>query len=83
MPHPESVTAVLTENEPANGTKLVVSSAGEFRVIGRVDAAATKNGGHPDDRWFDLGDDTDGMSLHQYLKYADAVYALGEKLAEF
>ncbi len=82
MPHSETVTAVLTANEPADGTKLVVERDGVFRVIDRDDAAAKRMGAHPDDRWFDVYTDCeDPMSLHEQIKYADAVYALGEKLA--
>lgn len=82
MAHPESVTAVLADNEPPDGTKLVVQQDGTYRVIVRDDASARSWNSFEGDHWF--GDpQEDPMSLHQQVKYADAVYALGDKLAEF
>lgn len=84
MEHPESVTAVITDNEPPNGTKLVVVGE-ESKVIWRDDAAGIQAYGKDDpykQRWLDDHDE-DPMSLHEHLKYADAVYALGEPLAVF
>lgn len=85
MPHSEAVTAALTANEPADGTKLIVQHGGDWHVIWRDDTAAANADAHPDDCWFSTGDGgtDDPVSLYQHLKYADAVYALGEKLASF
>jgi hypothetical protein len=83
MAHPESVTAVLTDNEPPNGTKLIIGNGSDWTIIQRDDKAAALRGVHPGDRWFEGDYDGDPMSLHEHLKYADAVYALGEPLAVF
>ncbi|MEU4558448.1 hypothetical protein AB0F72_08660 [Actinoplanes sp. NPDC023936] len=88
--HPESVTAVLTASEPPNGTVLVVQydqdgSMPPYKVIWRDDDAQTEAYGPADkfkQRWLEDPDD-EPMALHEYLKYATAVYALGEKLVEF
>ncbi len=57
---------------------------GVFKVIERDDTAARRQEAQPGDHWFDVYTDCeDPMSLHEHLRYADAVYALGEKLAEF
>ncbi len=84
MPHPESKTAVLTDNEPLDGTKLVVQQDDEWKVIWRDDAEADSwyDGDARGQHWWD-DEDSDPMGLHQHIKYADAVYALGEKLAQF
>lgn len=85
MEHSTDVTAVITANEPPNGTKLIVISEDGGKVIWRDDetAAASWGGGDPyKQRWFDDHDE-DPMSLHEHPKYADAVYALGEPLAVF
>jgi hypothetical protein len=90
MPHSEQTTAVLTANEPPNGTVLIArypegSSMHPYRVIWRDDDAQAEAYGYDDpykQRWLEDPDD-EPMALHEYLKYADAVYALGEKLAEF
>lgn len=85
MEHPESVTAAVTDNEPPNGTKLVVISEDGGKVIWRDDAAGVEAYGPNDpykQRWLE-GHDEDPMALHEYLKYADAVYALSEPLAVF
>ncbi|GGN39175.1 hypothetical protein FHR83_006775 [Actinoplanes campanulatus] len=85
MPHSEQATAVLTANEPKDGTVLLVRSGDEWKVIERDDALSRDY--DPQDHWFDVTTeaigDSDPMALHQHVKYADAVYALGEKLAEF
>ncbi len=85
--HSEATTAVLTANEPPNGTRLIVDNGDdEWKVIVRDDAEAKRWGNGPDDdqHWFDSRDmDSDPMDLHQHLKYAGAVYALGAKLAVF
>lgn len=87
MEHTEETTAVLTGNEPPNGTKLIVDVGMDgWKVIERDDAEAKLWGNDWDDdqHWFASGDFTsDPMSLHQHIKYADAVYALGEPLAVF
>lgn len=84
MQHAESVTAVLTSNEPANGSKLIVDKGDGWAVIWRDDAEADHwyDGDARDQHWF--GDPReDPMSLHEHVKYAVAVYALGEQLAAF
>lgn len=79
--HPESVTAVLTDNEPPNGTKLILHEGWDsWRVIVRLTGATSANG---QEDWHDGATDEDPRSLHDWLKYADAVYALGEQLAVF
>ncbi len=85
MSHSETVTAALTANEPLNGTKLIVEmGVDEWKVIVRDDDAAKGQGAEPGDHWFDGAEPSDEpMSLHQHIKYADAVYALGGKLADF
>lgn len=82
--HSPAVTAALTANEPPNGTKLVVEKGGDWVVVLRDDDAARSWDAYEGDRWFEGVDrNTEPMSLYQHLKYADAVYALGEKLADF
>ncbi len=93
MPHSESVTAVLTTDEPRDGTKLIVLSAGipddgwqaddAWRVIVRDDHSASNWDVNPDEHWFDGADGGKPCSLHAWVKDADAVYGLGEKLAQF
>jgi hypothetical protein len=85
MPHPEHVTAIITDNEPPNGTRLVVIGERESKVIWRDDDAQAEVWGKDDphkQRWLD---DHEGepMALREHIKYADAVYALGEPLATF
>jgi hypothetical protein len=85
MAHSEKVTAVVTDNEPPDGSKLVIISEDGGKVIWRDDATAADSWGPGDphkQRWFEDHDE-DPMSLHEHLKYADAVYALGEPLAVF
>lgn len=86
MEHPESVTAVLTANEPPNGARLVLDKGDEWKVIVRDDGEA-RAWGIPfgdDQHWFYADDfPHDPMALHQYLKYVKTVYAIGEKLADF
>jgi len=82
MAHSEAVTAVLTSNEPSDGTKLIYRDGSDWRVIFRDDNLAKSTGFA--DHWYDGGDDqAEPMSLHQHLKYADEVYALGDRLAAF
>lgn len=85
MPHPESVTTVLTDNEPPNGTILFVRSGEEWTVIQRDDEQADDC--EPGEHWFPVTAEaigvTDPMTLHELVKDADAVYALGEQLAVF
>ncbi len=76
--HSRDVTAVITDNEPPDGTHLVVQKwTGYMTVIWRED-----RNGRGTDRWFESHDD-DPMSLHEHIKNAMAVYALGSKLADF
>jgi predicted lipoprotein with Yx(FWY)xxD motif len=85
MYHPESVTAVITANEPPNGSKLIVDKGdGDWTVIWRADEEADRwyDGDPRGQHWFD-DEDQDPMALHQHIQYADAVYALGEPLAVF
>jgi hypothetical protein len=83
--HSRDVTAVLTANEPPNGTILFVRTASAWTVIERDDDVSRDY--EPGEHWYVVTDeaigDADPMSLHEHVKYADAVYALGEKLAEF
>ncbi len=82
MSHSEATTAVLTANEPPNGTVLIVKEGEEYKVIVRDDKAAADAG--YEDHWFEAsGMDAEPDALHQFVKYADAVYALGDRLAEF
>lgn len=85
MEHPEHVTSVLTANEPPNNTILFVRSGDEWTVIERDDALSRDY--EPGEHWFDVTAEVignaDPMSLHEHVKDADAVYALGDKLAEF
>lgn len=84
--HSRDVTAVITAHEPPNGTRLIVDKGDEWIVIVRDDGEAKEWGIDADDdqHWFDAAEmDSDPMELHQYLKCAEAVYALGKKLAEF
>lgn len=84
MENPRDVTAVITANEPPDGTRLIIDKGDEWIVIVRDDNEAQQWGNFDDQRWFDAADmDQEPMELHQYLKYAEAVHALGEKLAEF
>lgn len=85
MEHPKTVTAVLTDNEPPNGSKVVVISEDGGKVIWRDDSAGVQSYGQDDpykQRWLEDHDE-DPMALHEHIKYADAVYALGEPLAVF
>jgi hypothetical protein len=66
-----------------NGTKLILQIGSDWLIIRRDDEAAILRDAHPDDCWFEGDYRGDPMSLHEHLKYAAAVYALGEKLAEF
>jgi hypothetical protein len=78
MPLPESAVAALTANEPVDGTHLVVQDwSGYMRVIWRED-----RNGKADARWF-TSHDEEPLTLRDQIKDAMAVYALGEKLAEF
>jgi hypothetical protein len=80
--HSRDITAVITANEPANGTRLILDRGDEWIVIVRDDGEAQGWGQEPDERWFNAAAMNDGpMELHQYLKYAESVYALGNKLA--
>lgn len=84
--HTEQTTAVLTANEPPNGTKLILDMpGGAWKVIVRDDAAAAAWDSFEGERWFAAEGELYGEPavLHEHIKYADAVYALGEKLAEF
>ncbi len=87
MPHSEQTTAVLTANEPPNGTKLIVHERSgndeTWRVIVRDDDSAADWDQFPENRWFDGKTGGEPYSLREWLDNADAVYALGEKLAEF
>lgn len=85
MEHSEEVTAVITANEPPDGAYLVVDSGdNDWKVIWRDDTAARAwyNGDARGQHWLD-DHDSDPMGLHQHVKYAYAVYALGEPLAVF
>lgn len=80
-PHPTTVTDPFTASEPPNGTKLILNMGdGEWRVIYRDDSSTGPE--YEDERWLASGDD-EPMDLYQHIKYADAVYALGEPLAVF
>jgi hypothetical protein len=80
--HSREVTAIITANEPPNGARLILDKGDEWIVIVRDDAEAKSWGQEPDERWFNAAEMNDGpMELHQFLKYAEAVYALGNKLA--
>lgn len=82
--HSRDVTAIITDNEPPNGTRLILDKGDEWIVIVRDDGEAAAHGYDDDQRWFDAAEMDNGpMELHQYLKYAEAVYALGPKLADF
>jgi hypothetical protein len=48
MEHPESVTAVLTDNEPPDGTKLILRNGSDWQIIRRDDDAAVLRGAHTD-----------------------------------
>lgn len=84
-PHSEQTTlALVGGSEPGDGTRLVVeasSGAGgtEWKVIFRDDAEARRWDSHEDDHWFDRFND-EPMGLHQHLRYARAVYRLGEQI---
>lgn len=82
MEHSRDVTATL--KEPKDGTYLVLDRGDEWIVIVRDDDAARGWGQHPDERWFNAAQMDDGpMELHQYLKYAEAVYEIGKGIAVF
>lgn len=84
MAHSEQTTAVVTANEPPDGSVLIIKDGDGFRIIERDDTVAAERSANPNERWFDCADGlADPMPLYQHLKYADTVYALGEKLAEF
>ncbi|RKR92730.1 hypothetical protein BDK92_7208 [Micromonospora pisi] len=77
----ETVAEMLTE--PEDGTRLVVQNGDtEFKVIWRDDAEAKNWSPNKTDRWFDA-EDSDPMELYQHVKYATAVYPLGEPLAVY
>ena len=83
--HSREVTAVLAE--PEDGARLVIYSESgfhEWEVIWRDDDAASDwyDGDARGQHWFRANDE-DPMELHQYLKYADVVYALGAEVARF
>lgn len=80
--HSRDVTAIITDNEPPNGTRLILDKGDEWIVIVRDDNEAQQWGNFDDQRWFDAAHmEDEPMELHQYLKYAEAVYTLGPKLA--
>lgn len=81
--HSEETVARLLP-EPDNGAVLVVkNSDDDWRIIWRDDAEAARWGSpHPTERWFS-DSDSDPMELRQHVKYAQAVYALGEPVATF
>jgi hypothetical protein len=83
MEHGREVTETL--REPADGTYLVLDRGDDWRVIVRDDAeAASSWRQQPDERWFYADSMDDGpMELHQYLKYAEAVYEIGKAIAVF
>lgn len=79
----EKIRAAITE--PPDGTKLVVITEDGGKVIWRDDKAAAESYGKDDpyrQYWFEDHDE-DPMALYEHLKYADAVYQLGEPLAVF
>jgi hypothetical protein len=87
--HTRETTSAAFKVEPSDGTALVILKSGadgeaEWVVIWRDDREAGRR--WDDDargqHWF-RADDEDPMEFHQYLKYADAVYALGEEIARF
>jgi hypothetical protein len=79
--HSPETTALLVE--PDDGAKLVIDLGdGEWRTIWRDDHAARGRGGLEDERWFD-DYRNDPMSLHEHVKYAVTVYALGPVLVNF
>lgn len=86
MEHTRETTSAAFKVEPPAGSRLVVySGANEWEVIWRDDKFADEwyHGEAPEgDHWFRDADE-DPMELHQYLKYADVVYALGEEIARF
>jgi hypothetical protein len=71
----------ITSSEPPDGTKLVIENGSDWTIIRRDDEASRLRGAHPGDRWFEGDYSGDPMSLREHLKYADAVYAIGERLA--
>jgi hypothetical protein len=86
MEHTRETTSAAFKTEPADGTRLIVHNGdNEWEVIWRDDKYADEwyHGDAPEgDHWFRASDE-DPMELHQYLKYADAVYALGAEVARF
>lgn len=89
MEHTRETTSAAFKTEPADGTTLVLKKStydGEpdWEVIWRNDADADRwyDGDADGQHWFRANDETP-MELHQYLKYADAVYALGAEVARF
>jgi hypothetical protein len=87
MEHTRETTSAAFKEEPTDGARLVIYSEDGFReweVIWRDDAAASKwyDGDARGQHWFRANDE-DPMELHQYLKYADVVFALGDELARF
>jgi hypothetical protein len=90
MEHTRETTSAAFKEEPADGTTLVLKKSGyegepDWEVIWRDDKYADEwhHGDAPEgEHWF-RDTDEDPMELHQYLKYADAVFALGEELARF
>lgn len=85
MEHSETLTAALMNPEPPNGTILFVRSGSAWTVIERDDDVSRDY--EPCEHWYVVTDesigDADPMSLHEHIKFADAVYALGEKLTGF
>jgi hypothetical protein len=89
MEHTRETTSAAFKTEPADGTTLVLKKTTyygepEWEVIWRDDkqAARTWDDDARGQHWFRVADE-DPMELHQYLKYADAVFALGEEVARF
>ncbi len=83
--HSHDITGVITANEPPNGTILFVRDGSSWTVIQRDDDVSRDY--EPGEHWYVVTDEAmgeaDPMTLHQHIQNADAVYALGEKLAEF
>ena len=83
MAHSEDTTAILTKNEPSNGTHLILRKGGDWSVIVRDDDAARSWDAMTGDHWFAGEGNDEPMSLHQHLKYVDTVYSLGDPLVVF
>lgn len=79
-----TTAAAFAATEPPDGTTLITERAGVFHVIQRDDKAAARWHTPAVGPWFDVYTDCeDPLPLAEHLQYADAVYALGDKLAEF